>query len=171
MCEGHGADPKLVKHPQNCKAAVNRVTPLYTYQTGYFLFHHRIGQVCRDKERTTKHTNIGTGKGSHLNHRTVLELLWHSITRVQHPSQVTGIKETNKPQRKKRNFLFIIKNLLYRRRSWPVPSPGPYCTCVWPNLFVPASASQHLSPGPHTEHRPQTSDKATRASNNRDKGD
>lgn len=44
MCEGHGADSELVKHPQGGQAAVNRVAPLNTYQTGYLMPHLRILQ-------------------------------------------------------------------------------------------------------------------------------
>lgn len=42
---------------------------------------------------------------------------------------------------------------------WPAQTPGTWCTCVWSHLSVPGSASQHPSPGPHTSHRLQTSDK------------
>lgn len=56
----------------------------------------------------------------------------------------------------------------YPGKMWQAQSPGTQCTCVWPHLFVPESASQHPSPGPHTSHRLQTSDKRGRGHDTRE---
>lgn len=48
VCEGHGADSQLVKHPQCWKTAVNRVASFNAYQTGYFIPVVCVINICKD---------------------------------------------------------------------------------------------------------------------------